>query len=565
MIVLGINSVYHESAAAVVRDGVVVAAAEEERFNRTKHGKPATVEGAHLLPVEAIRFCLSRAGIAPGDVDLVCYSFDPELRRSQFAPDPLSQPGEWGDPAGEAAFLGSLARVEPALEALLEVPVRERLRWVPHHLAHAASAYYPSGFSEAAVLVVDGIAENASTLLAAASGSRITALREIRYPHSLGFLWEKVCKYLGFSEYDACKVMGLSAYGVVDGIAPAFERLARVDGGGFTVDGSIAEFRLPGFTGLEALFGRRRCPDDTLQERHRNLARVVQHFTEAAVLELVRELYRCAPSENLCVAGGVGLNCVANWRLKEQGPYANVFIPPAPNDAGTAMGAALFEYHRARGDAAAAACQADPYLGPEFSRDEVLQALRRQGLEPATVADPAREAAARIARGEIVAWFQGRMEFGPRALGNRSLLGDPRTPDTREHINHKVKHREAFRPFGPSVLAERAGEWFELGRLSPSYEYMLFACPVRRERWSAIPAVVHVDGTSRIQVVHRERNPRYHELIREFDRLTGVPLVLNTSFNDREPITCSPDHAAATFMGTRIDALVMDEFLVVRN
>jgi carbamoyltransferase len=450
------------------------------------------------------------------------------------------------------------------VETLLEGE-RPEFHWVSHHLAHAASAYYPSGFPDAAILVVDGIGECGTAMLAHGVGEAIRPVRELMYPHSLGFLWEKLSELLGFSEYDACKVMGLAAYGDPEALWPRFQRIATFDADGLpVVDPAVLQFRLPRFDGLEHALGLpRRAPTAPLRSEHRDLAAALQRYTEDAVLSMGALAHATLGCKSLCYAGGVALNCVANSRLKEEGPFEQLFIPSAPNDAGTAIGAALQLYH-AR--APRGAYVESAYSGPELSDGDVERALAGTAFEVRRVEDPAAEAARLLARGEVVGWLQGRMEFGPRALGNRSLLADPRHAETREVLNRVVKHREDFRPFGPSVLADKAEDWFELGaRRSPSMSYMLFTCPVRAERRARIPAVTHVDGSARLQLVTADGNPMYHRLITEFDRLTDTPVVLNTSFNDSEPIVCTPSDALSTFARTRFGALVMGNFVVQRS
>ncbi len=336
MIVLGINSVYHESAAAIAIDGKILAAVEEERFNRQKHAKPARVDNPHILPKEAIAFCLANAKIKAEDMDAIAFSFEPKLRELNFQFDSLSVPGNWGSEQGENKFRHCLQEVKNSLNRLLGDNASSKLVWVPHHLAHAASAFYPSGFSEAAILVIDGIAENASSMLAWGQGNKITQKYEIQYPHSLGFLWEKLAEYMGFSEYDACKVMGLAAYGQADPQREAFAQFAKVREKDFILDKELIRFRLPEFDKLESLLGKARKPKEPLEDRHKDTAASLQEFTDKAVMALVEHLYHICPSENLCLAGGVALNCVTNWLIKEKGPFANVFIPTAPHDAGTA-------------------------------------------------------------------------------------------------------------------------------------------------------------------------------------------------------------------------------------
>ena len=565
MIVLGINSVYHESAASCIIDGRIVSAVEEERFNRNKHGKAARIDNPHILPIHSINFCLRDANLDIEDIDLIAFSFDPKLREKSFEIDPISLPGDWGSIEGEKTFLLGLEQVKLSLIQALGDQVAEKLIWVPHHLAHAASTFFPSGLQEAAILVIDGIGENASSIMAYGNGNRLGVLHEIQYPHSLGFLWEKLAQFLGFSEYDACKVMGLAAYGQSETMQEAFSQFARITDKDFTLEKEVLRFRVDEFKLLEAILGKSRKKNEPIEQHHKDIAASLQTFTDRAVLQLVEDLYRLCPSENLCYSGGVALNCVTNWLIKEKGPFKNIFVPTAPHDAGTAVGAALYAYHTRCNQPKVHTPQLTPYTGPEFTTEEILLAIEESGLTARRSIDSAMEAADMVADGKVVGWFQGRMEFGPRALGNRSLLADPRYATTRELLNQKVKHREDFRPFGPSVLAEKAEKWFEIGRQSESLKYMLFTCPVRPEKREKIPAVVHIDGTARVQLVERELNPSYHRLIERFEQLTGVPVILNTSFNDSEPIVCSPKDAISTFKRTAIDALIMQDFVIERK
>ncbi|CAF1139647.1 unnamed protein product [Adineta steineri] len=565
MIVLGINSVYHESAAAIIVDGDIVAAAEEERFNRYKHGKPANTNNANVLPLQAIEYCLSSINLKIDQIDLVAFSFDPALREKYFEVDPLSIPKNWGSLEGEEFFRRSLENIKFSLSENFGDKIAEKLVWVSHHLAHAASAFYPSGFSKSALLIIDGIGENASTMMGFGDMNDLKIIQEIHYPHSLGFLWEKICQFLGFSEYDACKVMGLAAYGQKEILKDCFNKFAKITNDGFILDNNILRFRLPEFEPLEALFGKRREKGEPINEIHKNIAAALQEFTDVAVLSLVQRLYRLYPSENLCLAGGVALNCVTNWLVKEKGEFKNLFIPSAPHDAGTAIGAALYTYYTRSNAKLLSIVQLNPYTGPEFSQAKIRLQIEKFGLQGRISTDSASEAAHMIANGKIVGWFQGRMEFGPRALGNRSLLADPRHSTTRELLNRKVKHREDFRPFAPSVLADKANDWFEIGRPSESLKYMLFSCPVRPEKAKLIPAVLHIDGTSRLQLVDKDLNTNYYRLIEQFEQITGIPLVLNTSFNDSEPIVCTPRDALLTFQGTLIDAVVIGNIIVERK
>jgi carbamoyltransferase len=556
--VLGINSVYHESAAALLVDGKLVAAVEEERFNRVKHGKPAEFDNPHQLPERAIRFCLKHAGLTAADIDHVAYSFAPKMRRKQYR-------AEWWDPRLEETFRLRLGQVGGAIDELLGRSLGPRLHFVPHHMAHAASAYFPSGFDRAAILTIDGIGETAGSSLAKATGHHIQTVETFEYPHSIGFLWEVFSGYLGFSHYDASKVMGLAAYGNPEVYRQQFLSILRTDEVNYGVAEEYLGFNPGGLARMQAMFGPPRGEDAEILPRHADMAAALQAATDAAVTALVRRVKHRVPFDNLCLAGGVALNCVTNDLVRRSGEFSNVFIPSAPHDAGTAIGAAL-AVHCAKQKRPPQRGYSTPYLGPAFKRRDILAAVKSAGLTAKQSKSPARDAADMIADGKIVAWFQGRMEFGPRALGNRSLLADPRRPDMRDILNQKVKHREDFRPFAPSVLAEHADEWFEIGAHSASHEFMLFACPVKPERRDLIPAVLHKDGTARVQIVSRKLNPRFHELISRFHAKTGVPIVVNTSFNDSEPIVCTPNDAIVTFRKSGIDALFMDDvFLTAKG
>jgi carbamoyltransferase len=553
--VLGINSVYHESAAALLVDGKLVAAVEEERFNRIKHGKEASFDNPHQLPERAIRFCLKHAGLTARDIDHVAFSFDPKRRRKHYR-------AEWWDPKFEETFRLRVGQVQNAVEELLGRSLRQRFHFVSHHLAHAASAFFPSGFDRAAILTIDGIGETAGASLAKAVGSQVKEIEIFDYPHSMGFLWEVFSGYLGFSHYDASKTMGLAAYGDPAVFREKFQSILRSENENFGVAQGLLGMTPDSQEKVVALFGPPRHEDGEFEPRHADIAAALQEATDAAVMALVRRIKRMVPFENLCLAGGVALNCVANEIVKKSGAFSNVFIPSAPHDAGTAIGAA-FSVHCDTQKKPPQRGYSTPYLGPAFNRRDILAAIKSSGLKARRSKSPARDAAKMIADGKIVAWFQGRMEFGPRALGNRSLLADPRRPEMRDILNQKVKHREDFRPFAPSVLAEHADEWFEIGAPSASDEFMLFAPAVKPDRLDRIPAVVHKDGTARVQIVSRKLNPRYHELISHFFKQTGVPVVVNTSFNDSEPIVCTPTDAIVTFRKSGIDALVIDDMVLV--
>jgi carbamoyltransferase len=550
--ILGINAVYHDPAAALLVDGKLVVAVEEERFNRVKHGKLPDVDNPHQFPERAIRFCLDYAGLKASELDHVAYSFDPALRRKQF------DPKWWPNPKSEEVFLLRLGQARDVADGIFRRKLGQRFHFVNHHLAHAASAYFPSPFERAAVLTIDGIGETAGSTLAKAVGNRIQAVETFEFPHSLGFAWESICGYLGFSPYDASKLMGLAAYGNPKVFRPQLAEMIHVGDDDYSVDPEAIGFVSAKTNRVESLLGPPRYEGEELAQRHADIAAALQESTNAAVMALVRRLKRKVPFDHLCFAGGVALNCVTNELIRQSGEFSEVFIPYCPHDAGTAIGAA-YAVHSATQKAPPLRGNATPYLGPKFKRSEILAAVKAAGFKPKISKNPARDAAKMIADGKIVAWFQGRMEFGPRALGNRSLLADPRRPEMRNILNQKVKHREDFRPFAPSVLTEYANDWFEIGDTSTSHEFMLFACAAKPGQRDRIPSVLHHDGTGRLQLVSRQSNRRYHELISAFHELTGVPLVINTSFNDSEPIVCTPSDAIVTFRKSGIDALFMDD------
>ncbi len=562
MHILGINCAYHESSACLLRDGVILAAVEEERFTRRKHAKPSSVDNPDQLPVEAIRFCLETAGVDGAAIEHVGFSMLPERRLENKNLTDRVVEGSWGSVGGEEEFFRRLGRVPSQLEAM---GIHGQFHWLSHHLCHAASAYYTSSFEQAAVLTVDGIGEIGSTHLAHGRGNRLAELGEVMYPASIGFLWEKLSKFLGFGEYDACKVMGLAAYGTRERFLPRFRQVVEIQNGSFRLDSDVLCFRVEDYAPLERLFGvARRQPSEPLEAPHKDLAAALQAVTDEVLLHLAETLHEKTGSPNLCIAGGVGLNCVTNNFLLENSPFEKLCVQPAAHDAGTALGAAAFIWHGLL-DQPRLPVDEPVYLGPSFSDDEIERALTESGLVYRRIEDIEVRVAAELAEGHVVGWFQGRMEFGPRALGNRSLLADPRDPEVRELLNVKVKHREVFRPFAPSVLDEEADAWFDIPGGTCAAEYMLLACPAREAAVANVPAVVHVDGTSRVQRVRRERNQRYHRLISEFFRLTEVPIVLNTSFNDDEPIVCRPEDAIHTFRKTDIDYLAIGDFLVDRK
>jgi len=588
MRLLGISALYHDSAAALVEDGRVIAAAQEERFTRKKFD-----EG---FPRHAIAYCLKEAGVRLRDVDHVVFYDKPFLKFERLVETYLAYAPRgftsyikaiplW---LGEKLFQKKLLTEE--LRRIDDGFDGERLLFTEHHHAHAASAFYPSPFDEALILTMDGVGEWCTTTAALGRDNGIDIIKEIRFPHSLGLLYSAFTYYTGFrvnsGEY---KLMGLAPYGT-----PRFRDLIRdnlIDlkpDGSFKLDMSYFNY-CTGLTMTNEKFARLfglpvRAEDAPLTQDHMDIAASVQAVLEEAVLALARSLGEEHPSKNLCLAGGVALNCVANGKLLRDGRFAQIWIQPAAGDAGGAVGAALAAYHgfagqpRLNGATAGGDHMGGAYLGPAFPEAETQARLTAEGAvfdvieEEAALLDVTAQA---LADGCAVGWFQGRMEFGPRALGNRSILADPRSAEMQKNLNLKVKYRESFRPFAPAVLAEDAAEWFDLDRPSP---YMLLVAEVaeRRRRGLAdedarragldklkalrsdIPAVTHVDYSARVQTVHADTNPRFHGLLRAFKRKTGCPVLVNTSFNVRgEPIAHTPEDAFRCLMGTEIDMLVI--------
>jgi carbamoyltransferase len=586
MIVLGISAYYHDSAAAIVRDGVVVNAAQEERFTRRKHD-PA-------FPVNAIRWCLADAKLRPHDIDHVAFYDKPFLKFERlletylaFAPRGFrsfrTAMPVW---IGEKLFQKDMLLKElRAIGDDLGAP--DKLLFTEHHFAHAASAFYPSPFDSAAVLTMDGVGEWATTSAAIGDGNALSITKEIHFPHSLGLLYSAFTYYTGFKvnsgEY---KLMGLAPYGEPKHAQTILDNLIDVKGdGSFRLDLGYFDY----CTGLtmtnarfDALFGGPpRGPEQLLTQHHMDLAASIQAVTEEVVLRLVRGLVAESGRKNLCLAGGVALNCVANGRVLREAGIDDIWIQPAAGDAGGALGAALaacFQHHGlTRVFASGADGMQGAYLGPEFTQAEIEQRLTAAGAVFETLDDSALldTTAQALAAGQAIGWFQGCMEFGPRALGARSILADPRSPAMQKTLNLKVKYRESFRPFAPAVLREDVSDWFGIDTDSP---YMLLVAPVKTARQIAmsepekslfgieklnvarsdIPAVTHVDYSARIQTVHADTNPRFHALISRFKALTGCPVLVNTSFNVRgEPIVCTPEDAVHCFMGCGIDMLTI--------
>jgi carbamoyltransferase len=562
MIILGINSVYHESSVCLIVNGKLIAAIEEERLIRVKHAKEAKIDNPDELPLLTINKCLEMGKVKLEEVDKIGFSFDPEKRLSNIIVQDAYEVGNWGSEEGEKLFYSKLKSIPGQLQ---KMGFKGEFVYMEHAIAHAASTFYPAGFEEAAILSIDGIGELESTTLAYGSGKSIDKLQQLFYPNSLGFLWEKIAKYLGYSEYDACKVMSIASFGNKDRFKEEYKKFVTFDDREFfKIDKDIIKFRIEDYSALEEVFQtKKREFDDELMEVHQDIAAGLQEITTQIIMKLINTLYEKTGSKNLCMAGGVVLNCVTNRIVFENSKFENIYIQPAANDAGTALGAALKLYEES-GDTPKITLD-HTYLGPSYSNHEIEEAIKSRELVYHKVENLEAEVAKYLSEGKVIGWFQGRMEFGPRALGNRSLLADPRDPDMVRKLNKIVKHREDHRPFCPSVLAEEADKWFEIKKYAVPAEYMLMAYPVVPEKKALIPAVVHVDGTSRIQKVRKDINPRYHKLISHFNELTGVPVLLNTSFNDREPIVCTPSDAIKTFFKTKIDYLIIGDYLLSKE
>lgn len=576
MYILGVSALYHDSAAALIKDGLILAAAQEERFTRIKADSS--------FPENAIRFCLEQAGIFPADLDAVIYYDDPVLTLDRFASSVRAAAGDAADllAFGEESVYGSRMWIEKTFrDRLGMIGKKDKLHVCRHHLSHAASAFYPSPLGSAAIITVDGVGEWETTTIGAGSGRDIRFLKTLSYPHSLGLFYSAFTYFCGFRvNYGEYKLMGLAPYGEPVWADLIRDRLIDIkEDGSFRLDLGYFDYQhgrsMTNDAFADLFGGPRREPADEITKREMDIAASVQLVTEEIMIRLARTARRITGEKDLVMAGGVALNCAANGRLAREGIFDRIWVQPAAGDAGGALGAALAYYHMHEGmprslpGRGESDLQRASRLGPAFSSEEIQSCLDAIGA-PYHRHDDQRglfaEAARLLDAQKVIGIFHGRMEYGPRALGARSIIADPRSGEMHSHLNLSIKYRESFRPFAPAVLAEKADLYFDAEGPSP---YMLFTCKVKEGAGHddpGIPAVTHVDGSARLQTVDERTDPYFYGIISAFDELTGCPVVINTSFNVRgEPIVCTPEDAYRCFMNTEMDALIMEDVILYKE
>lgn len=556
MNILGVNCFSHDTSAALLTDGEIIAFAEEERFNRDKHTK--------AFPFTAIEYCLKEGGIEADEIDYVAFPFKPWLDFKRGFKDFRRHPSSYKRFGGQAFFDYKLSRKANIFKKHFDY--KGKIIFVGHHQAHAASSYFVSPFKEAAILSIDRGGDYISTMMAKAQSNEINEIKHIYNPHSLGSVYSCITNFLGFKPNGGeGKVMGLAPYGN-DCLCEQFDEIVKPKHGYFNVDLSYFKYHRRG--GYEVskkfkkLFGDPREPESEMTAHYQNIAFAVQQLTEERAVDLAKWLWEETKKPNLCIAGGLGLNSVMNQKIIDNTPFERIFIQPSANDGGISLGAALYVWHVMFKNYKRHAIDMvfNPYLGPKYSNLQIKKVLDDRHLKYRQVRDPAKTAARLLAKNKLIGWFQGRMEAGPRALGNRSILANTCNKETKDILNKRVKFRESFRPFAPSVKEEAGDEYFKNYQPTP---YMLLVQEIYDYKQNEIPAVTHVDGTGRLQTVSKELNPLYWKLIDEFEKLTGVPVVLNTSFNIRgEPIVCNPKDAVNCFAGTGLDALIIGDYLV---
>jgi carbamoyltransferase len=565
-IFLGLNSAYHESAACLVVDGRLVAAVEEERFNRVRHGKLSSISTAGDVPHGSIDACLRLGNVEMEDVSEIGYSFMPSARFEANSVPGIEESDEgWGTLTGETDFRDALLKLPVQLSRRYRCDLVPRWTWIPHHVCHLAGAYFQSGHPDAALLCIDGIGESACTSFGDADGCELRVLRSIGYPNSIGMLWEKISRLLGFTAYDASKTMSLAAFGDARPFRSRFATLVATDDEGYVLDNSLIRLRQQDLSDIARFLGvEPRLPGEHLHRKYFNIAASLQERTTDVVLHLADLVKRETGRSRLCLSGGVALNCQTNYALCASGLFDRVFIPGAANDAGTATGAAFLLANKWEGDQLTLKPR-DSCYGTSYSDEECEQALEEAGHPHERIDDVEALTARRLAEGNIVGWFRGRMEFGPRALGARSILADPRRVDLRRRLDEEIKFRDSFRPYAPSVMEGLARDWFPLPGSQDAAYFMLLACPVQPGRRARIPAVVHEDGSCRVQLVSPVISPSFHRLHQEFERITGIPVLLNTSLNSRGPIVQSPVEAIRLFEETTLDILVLGSLVLHRK
>jgi carbamoyltransferase len=571
MNILGISCFYHDSSASLLKNGKIVAAAQEERFTRKKHDTS--------FPEKAVEFCLKDQGITIKDIDYIAFYEKPLLKFERLLHQHLES-----FPRSYKTFLSGLPSWFNEKLRVTKI-VRKKLMYekdilfIEHHLAHAASTFLPSPFKEAAILSVDGVGEWTTTTFGLGKDRDITLHKEIKFPSSLGLLYSTITAYLGFSVNNSeYKVMGLSSYGNTNkNTNPYYEKLKQVmdikPDGSYKFDMSYFVYhfasKMPSRKLCTLLEGPIRKPESPLKQRHKDIAAALQIVTEEVMTKMLNHIHKVTKSDNLVLAGGVGLNSVYNGKILKNTPFKKIWIQPDSGDGGTSMGAALYAYNTILSNKRVFVLK-EAYLGPEFSKQEIKTFLEENNVKYSqfkSSQDLVLKTAKLINKNNVIGWFQGRMEWGPRALGARSILSNPANKKMQEILNLKVKHREKFRPFAPVVCEDDAQKYFECDRPIPeATDYMLMVYPVRKEYQKRIPAVTHVDGSGRLQTIRRKQNPLYYDLVKESGKLSGIPILINTSFNIRgEPIVCTPEDAFRCMMGTGIDFLVIGNFLVKRE
>ena len=583
MVILGLNAFHGDSSACILVDGKLVAAAEEERFRRIKHWAG--------LPTESIRYCLREAGLALDEVDHIAVNRDPRVHILKKVLFTITKRPRLSAVRDRLSNFSKIAGIKDLLCDEWHIPasrLKAGIHTIEHHRAHIASSFFVSPFDSAAVVSVDGFGDFVSTMWGMGSNNRITVEDQVLFPHSLGLFYLAMTQYLGFPHYgDEYKVMGLAPYGR-PGEIEKMRRIVRLmpnglfeldvkyflhqsDGVQMSWKNSRPEIGRMFSDKLVDLFGPPRAVDEPLSDHHKDLAASLQAMYEEAFFHLLEHVHRRTRATAVCLAGGCAMNSVANGKIFDRSGFTDVYIQSAAGDGGGAVGAAFYLWNHVLGNRRSFVMDS-AYLGPQFGNDEIRSllkekegALSREGCSVSVVPDEAelcRRTAERVSKGMVLGWFQGRMEWGPRALGNRSIIGDPRRADMKDILNLKIKRRESFRPFAPSIVREAVGEWFETDYEVP---FMLQVYQIREKKRALIPAVTHVNGSGRLQTVTESQNPRYYRLIKAFEERTGVPVVLNTSFNENEPVVCTPQEALDCFLRTKMDVLVLNDYFIERT